>query len=102
ADLAFILDARGGGRKHNRLAGGNQRAGRLEEEHRPLGKRVAQFLGMGHVVAAYTDDLGRTSVLHTLAPIPCLAKKSSHRVRTCAQVPTTCSARGSPPSTSGP
>src|SRR4029077_10885759 len=101
-DFRLEFHLLGDARQENRSTRLEQRRGGLEEDQ-GLGRQlVAELARMGQVVTAYADDLPGLERHHTLAPIPNRAKKSSHLIRTSAQVPTTRSARGSPLSTSGP
>ena len=58
-DLPLVLDAGGFRWQHDALAITDQRRRRLEEQERPLGHVVAELPGVGDVVAADADDLGR-------------------------------------------
>src|SRR5690606_19517761 len=102
ADLSLVLHLLRLGRQEDRALRRQQRRGGLEEDERLGREFVAQLPGVRQVVAADADDLARLHRDHTLAPMPCRAKKSSMRVRTSAQRPMTRSARGSPLSPSGP
>src|SRR4026208_1023536 len=100
-DLRFELHSLGDARQPDNVTITDEGGRRLDEDDGGRGHRVAQLLRVGHVVAADADDLRGAQRGHTMAPIPCLAKKSSHFVRTWLQVPTTRSALGSPPSSMG-
>ena len=56
ANLALVFDLLRLRRKTNRLAGLDDRRGRLEEDERFLGDLVAKLLGVVAVVAPDTDD----------------------------------------------
>ena len=56
ADFALVLDAPRGGRQHDRLAVADHGGGRLQEEQRALGHRVAELGGVRAVVSADADD----------------------------------------------
>jgi hypothetical protein len=54
--LAFMLDALGIGRKHDRLVRADNGRRRLKKDKRLFGDYVAKFGGMSGVVAAYAND----------------------------------------------
>ena len=55
-EFAFVLDALGIFRKDDCVAGADDGRGRLEEDHRLFGDFVAEFGGVGGVIAADAND----------------------------------------------
>src|SRR5829696_391923 len=101
-DLRLELHPGGDVREMDRVTGPDQRRRGLEEDDRNGRHLIPQLTSVLHVVPPDPDDLAGADRNHTAAPIPCRAKKSSHLVRICAQLPSTRSDRGSQLSSSGP